>query len=35
MDRVTIRAQYAAFSNLGHDRGERISATFDHVGQVD
>ncbi len=35
MDGVAVRAQYAAFANLCEDRGEGVSPTLDHVGQVD
>jgi hypothetical protein len=35
VNRVTIRAQYAALANLRQDRGEGISPTLDHIGQVD
>jgi hypothetical protein len=35
VDRVTIRAQHAAFANFCEDRREGVSPTLDHVGQVD
>jgi hypothetical protein len=35
MDGVTIRAQYAAFCDLCQDRGEGVTPTLDHIGQVD
>ena len=31
---MTIRAQYSAFCYLGQDCGERVSASLDHVRQV-
>jgi len=34
VDGVTIRAQYAALGNFCEDSFDTVSATLDHIGQV-